>query len=31
LTPAGKKQLEVEELDWERLSTAIGLVLRTVL
>jgi PadR family transcriptional regulator, regulatory protein PadR len=30
LTAAGKKQLESEELDWERLSTAIGLVLRTV-
>jgi transcriptional regulator len=30
LTAAGKKQLEVERLDWERLSTAIGLVLRTV-
>ncbi len=30
LTAAGKKQLEVEQLDWERLSTAIGLVLRTV-
>lgn len=29
LTPAGKKQLEVEEVDWERLSTAIGLVMRT--
>ena len=30
LTAAGKKQLEVEQLDWERLSTAFGLVLRTV-
>jgi transcriptional regulator len=30
LTAAGKKQLEVEQLDWERLSTAIGSVLRTV-
>jgi PadR family transcriptional regulator PadR len=30
LTVAGKKQLEIEQLDWERLSTAIGLVLRTV-
>ena len=30
LTAAGKKQLEVEEMDWERLSTAIGLVMRAV-
>lgn len=30
LTAAGKRQLEIEQLDWERLSTAIGLVLRTV-
>jgi PadR family transcriptional regulator, regulatory protein PadR len=29
LTAAGRKQLEVEELDWERLSTAIRLVMRT--
>jgi PadR family transcriptional regulator PadR len=29
LTAAGKKQLEVEEMDWERLSTAIRLVMRT--
>jgi len=28
LTRAGKKQLEVELEDWERLTTAIGLVLR---
>jgi len=28
LTRAGKKQLEVEMEDWERLTTAIGLVLR---
>jgi PadR family transcriptional regulator PadR len=28
LTPLGRKQLAVEELDWERLSTAIGLVMR---
>jgi PadR family transcriptional regulator len=30
LTVAGKRQLEVEEMDWERLSTAIGLVMRAV-
>jgi transcriptional regulator len=30
LTAAGRKQLEVEELDWERLATAIRLVMRTV-
>jgi transcriptional regulator len=29
LTAAGIKQLEVEELDWERLSTAIKLVMQT--
>jgi transcriptional regulator len=29
LTAAGKKQLEGEERDWERLATAIGLVLKT--
>jgi PadR family transcriptional regulator, regulatory protein PadR len=29
LTPAGQRQLEVEELDWERLSMAIRLVMRT--
>lgn len=28
LTAAGQKQLEVEELSWERLSEAIGLVMR---
>jgi PadR family transcriptional regulator PadR len=28
LTASGRKQLGVEELDWERLSTAIGLVMR---
>jgi transcriptional regulator len=28
LTAAGRKQLEVEELDWNRLSTAIGLVMK---
>jgi transcriptional regulator len=28
LTPAGRKQLEVEELDWNRLTTAIGLVMK---
>jgi len=29
LTVAGRKQLEVEELDWERLIGAIRLVMRT--
>lgn len=29
LTAAGRKQLKGEELGWERLSTAIGLVLQT--
>ena len=29
LTSAGRKQLAVEELDWERLSGAIRLVMRT--
>jgi PadR family transcriptional regulator PadR len=29
LTASGRKQLEVEELDWKRISTAIGLVMRT--
>jgi PadR family transcriptional regulator, regulatory protein PadR len=29
LTAVGRRQLEVEELDWERLSTAIRLVMRT--
>jgi transcriptional regulator len=28
LTPAGRKQLGVEESDWERLSEAIRLVMR---
>lgn len=28
LTPAGRKRLEVEELDWERLSAAIRLVMQ---
>jgi PadR family transcriptional regulator len=28
LTPAGKQQLQKEEAQWERLSHAIGLVLR---
>jgi transcriptional regulator len=28
LTAAGRKQLEVEELDWERLSEAIRLVMK---
>ena len=28
LTPAGRKQLEIEELDWARLSEAISLVMR---
>jgi len=28
LTAAGKKQLEIEELDWARLSEAISLVMR---
>jgi len=30
LTKAGKKYLQHEEANWERLSTAIGLVLKTV-
>ena len=29
LTAAGRKQLQVEELDWARLSEAISLVMRT--
>jgi transcriptional regulator len=29
LTPAGRKYLEREEANWQRLSTAIGLVLET--
>ena len=29
LTPAGRKHLEQEEANWQRLSTAIGLVLET--
>src|SRR5580704_17428930 len=29
LTRTGKKQLEVEETNWERLAAAIGLVLNT--
>ncbi len=29
LTPAGRKFLEREEANWQRLSTAIGLVLET--
>ena len=29
LTPAGRKYLEQEQANWERLSTAIGLVLET--
>ncbi len=29
LTAAGRKQLKVEEQDWDRLSAAIGLVMRT--
>jgi PadR family transcriptional regulator len=29
LTPAGRKYLEKEEANWQRLSTAIGLVLET--
>jgi PadR family transcriptional regulator PadR len=30
LTRAGKKYLEREEANWERLSSAIGLVLKTI-
>ncbi len=30
LTAAGRKQLDVERLSWERLSDAVALVLRTV-
>jgi PadR family transcriptional regulator PadR len=30
LTRAGRRQLEVEETNWERLSVAIGHVLKTV-
>jgi transcriptional regulator len=30
LTKAGKKYLQQEEANWQRLSTAIGLVLKTV-
>ncbi len=30
LTAAGRKQLEVERVSWERLSDAVALVLRTV-
>jgi PadR family transcriptional regulator, regulatory protein PadR len=30
LTKAGKKYLQKEEANWQRLSTAIGLVLKTV-
>jgi PadR family transcriptional regulator PadR len=30
LTKAGKKYLQHEQANWERLSTAIGLVLKTV-
>ncbi len=30
LTPAGRKQLDVERSSWERLSDAVALVLRTV-
>ena len=30
LTRAGRKQLDREQADWDRLSAAIGLVLRTV-
>ena len=30
LTSAGRKQLEAETANWERLATAINLVLRTV-
>ena len=29
LTPAGRKRLEQERADWERLSAAISLVMRT--
>ncbi|MDE3135137.1 MAG: PadR family transcriptional regulator [Acidobacteriota bacterium] len=29
LTPAGRKYLEKEQANWQRLSTAIGLVLET--
>ncbi|MBZ5668912.1 MAG: PadR family transcriptional regulator [Acidobacteriia bacterium] len=29
LTPAGRKYLQQEEANWQRLSTAIGLVLET--
>jgi transcriptional regulator len=29
LTPAGRKQLERETVDWQRLVTAVGRVLRT--
>jgi len=28
LTAAGRRQLSAEEMDWERLSAAIGLVMR---
>ena len=30
LTETGRKQLKAEEADWERLTDAIGLILRTV-
>jgi PadR family transcriptional regulator PadR len=30
LTKVGRKQLELETLNWERLSTAIALILQTV-
>ncbi len=30
LTPAGRKYLEREQANWERLSSAIGLVLETI-
>lgn len=30
LTQKGKKQLEVEEGNWERMAAAIGLVLKTI-
>src|ERR1700730_10132102 len=30
LTPKGRKQLETEILDWEQLSNAVALILKTV-
>ena len=31
LTPAGQKQLQAEEAEWDRLSAAIGLIMRAAM